>query len=96
MQMPRKTLKKTWQAINKVLNNGRKKLICPTNVCIDLNTEEKTQCRKAIANLLNSHFVSVGEKLATKLQKNTDKYEQFIGQKCQKAFFFLILHWTRL
>ena len=83
----KKNFKKTWQAINKVLNNGRKKLICPTNVCIDLNTEEKTQCRKAIANLLNSHFVSVGEKLAAKLQKNTDKYEQFMGQKCQKSIF---------
>ena len=82
-----KNFKKTWQSINKVLNNGRKKLICPTNVCIDLNTQEKTQCRKAIANLLNSHFTSIGEKLASKLHQNISDHESFMGPKCQNSIF---------
>ena len=59
-----------------------------SNECIiDLNTQEKTQCRKAIANLLNSHFTSVGEKLSAKLQRNMADHESFMGQKCQKSIF---------
>ena len=62
-------------------------MISPSSVTINLNSQEKTQCRKAIANLLNNHFTTVGEKLAAKLQQNTTKFDAFMGPKCGKSIF---------
>jgi len=66
----KKDFRKTWKAINKVLRTESNKLISPTSVSIGPNSNEKTQCTKLISNMLNKHFTSIGEKLASKLQKS--------------------------
>ena len=83
----KKDFKKTWQAINKVLNNGKKKLISPSDVMYGPDGKDRTQCQKMIANLLNKHFTTIGEKLAEKLKNNTTKHETFMGPKLEKTFF---------
>ena len=83
----KKDFRKTWQAINKVLNKGRNSLITPTNVSLGGNSNEKTQCTKTIANLLNTHFTTIGQKLASKLQTTSTKFEKFLGPSFDKTFF---------
>jgi len=54
----KKDFRKTWQAINKVLNKNRNKLVCPTSVIVG---SKQTQCSRIIANMLNKHFTFLFE-----------------------------------
>jgi len=46
-----------------------------------------TSCLKTIANILNRHFTSVGEKLASKLENSKTKFESYLNDKCQNNIF---------
>ena len=46
-----------------------------------------TKCLKTIANLINKHFTSVGEKLASNLDLSKNKFDSFLGKKCDKTMF---------
>ena len=59
----KKDFRKTWQVINKVLKSGSKKLTIPNKLSDEGIT---TQSLKAMANIMNKHFTTVGEKLAAK------------------------------
>ena len=82
----KKDFKKTWQAINKALKRGKKSLVRPTNVSTGVKNE-KTQCLKAIANILNKHFTSIGPKLASKLPASATNPASFLGKKVEKSIF---------
>jgi len=40
-----------------------------------------------ISNLLNKHFTTIGEKLADKYKNISERYDRFLGAKCQNTFF---------
>ena len=50
----KKDFKKTWQAINKALKRGGRKLITPEYLCSSDGVKSKSD--KIIANILNKHF----------------------------------------
>ena len=62
-------------------------MISPSDVMYGPDGKDRTQCQKMIANLLNKHFTTIGEKLAEKLKNNTTKHETFMGPKLEKTFF---------
>ena len=73
----KKDFRQTWQAINKALKRGNKKLISPTNLSLDGVSSSNT---KIIANILNKHFTSVAEKLAHKLPAGCKDASSFLKE----------------
>ena len=60
------TLKKWWQTIKKLIPNNR------STVSTFQTVDELTTCDKDIANEFNSHYTSVGAKLAAKFDNGLD------------------------
>ena len=60
-----KNIRRTWQGINSLINNNRKsnKFITALK---DLNTNVVIRDNAKLANIMNKHFVSIGQKLASK------------------------------
>ena len=65
-------MKKTWEALNNLLNRKTKKSR-HVNAIKDFNNGNKINRNpQRIANILNEHFASVGEKLASKIPASGD------------------------
>ena len=83
-------MKKTWIGINNLLNrkNKRNKLICALK---DFkNNNEVSRDPTCIPNILNEHFATVGQKLASQLPSTAKCFTDFVG-KCKSpvsSFFF--------
>ena len=60
-------MKKTWQGINKLLNNCNKYHKMLTTLKDPNNSNQATSEPSLIPNILNEHSASVGTKLASKL-----------------------------
>ena len=68
-------MKKTWEALNNLLNRKTKKSR-HVNAIKDFNNGNKIKRNpQRIANILNKHFASVGEKLASKIPASGDHRE---------------------
>ena len=80
----KKDFRKTWQVINKVLNKSSNRLVCPNTITVGT---QKVQSSKLIANMLNKHFTTIGEKLAEKLNKSLANFQTFLGPKCGQSIF---------
>ena len=81
--------RKTWQAINKVLKKGSKKLKTPTQVvCKEDGNEKVTKCPKTIANIMNKHFAGIAKKLAAKLKNSDKNFRSYLGRGCKKNMYF--------
>ena len=73
-------MKKTWEALNNLLNRKTKKSR-HVNAIKDFNNGNKINRNpQRIANILNEHFASVGEKLASKIPASGD-HRDFLKQK---------------
>ena len=81
----KKDFKKTWQAINKALKRGGKSLVRPEHLLLSDGTKSKSE--KIIANILNKHFTSIGEKLADKLTETNSDPISLMGDKNSKSIF---------
>ena len=82
------SIKKTWEGINSLLNRGRNrksasKIKTPDNSGF---TRDPSQ----IANILNSHFTSIGHKLASKLPQSSHHLADYYHQTSfLSSVFFL-------
>ena len=73
-------MKKTWEALNNLLNRKTKKSR-QVNAIKDFNNGSKINRNpQRLANILNEHFASVGEKLASKIPASGD-HRDFLKKK---------------
>ena len=81
-------MKKTWEALNNLLNRKTKKS-WQVNAIKDFNNGSKINRNpQRLANILNEHFASVGEKLASKIPASGD-HRDFLKKnpKSPTSFF---------
>ena len=81
-------MKKTWEALNNLLNRKTKKSR-HVNAIKDFNNGNKINRNpQRIANILNEHFASVGEKLASKIPASGD-HRDFLKKNKSPASSFM-------
>ena len=81
-------MKKTWEALNNLLNRKTKKSR-HVNAIKDFNNGNKINRNpQRIANILNEHFASVGEKLASKIPASGD-HRDFLKKTKSPASSFM-------
>ena len=81
-------MKKTWVALNNLLNRKTKKSL-QVNAIEDFNNGNKINRNpQRTANLLNEHFASVGEKLVSKIPTSGD-HREFLKKTKSPANSFM-------
>ena len=81
---------KTWEVINKVFGKKKSTKIFPEKIRIDKDNgpspthEENPQ---EIANLMNTHFTSIAEKLSNTLEKPKKNFQDYLGPKNKSSIF---------
>ena len=82
------SVKKTWECINTLLNKKRnRKFICKLK---EPDNSGFTQDPSRIANILNSHFASIGRKLASKLPRSLHHFTDYYRQTSHLNSFFFV------
>ncbi len=74
LNIHKRDLKKTWQVLNDLLGNNRKKTL-PDSFVIDGSVVSDPQ---HIADGLNDFFVNIGPKLACNIPQTTNKFSDFL------------------
>ena len=83
--------RKMWGVLNESLKVSKKKKVSPDYVEI---TDPKTQTtikihdKKTIADEMNTHFSSVGSKLASKLKPTSTNFKSYLNNRNPKSIFF--------
>ena len=82
-------MKKTWKAINELLNNQRRKSRLLTELKDPSNNNQLTENSSRLPNILNKHFPNVGNVLASKLP-NKDNCMSYLSKfkSPDSSFFF--------
>ena len=86
--------KKMWGVINENLKVSKKKKTAPDFVeLIDPSTNIATKSydKQIIADEMNSHFASVGEKLASELEPTNISFKSFLKNRNSRSIFFEII-----
>ena len=81
-------MKKTWQGINKLLNNCNKYHKMLTTLKDPNNNNQATSDPSLIPNILNEHYASVGTKLASKLPTKNNHMDYLKKLKSPDSSFF--------
>ena len=88
-------MKKTWKAINELLNNQRRKSRLLTELKDPSNNNQITENSSRLPNILNEHIPNVGNVLASKLP-NKDNCMSYLSKfKSPDSSFFFQTHYTR-
>lgn len=83
-----KNIKKTWQGINSIINNS-KKIKKSILTLKDPSTNSVTCDKIKIPSILNKHFSSVGQKLASQIPDSNNSFTHYLGHiDQQKSFYF--------
>ena len=79
---------KTWEIINKAFGKKKATKIFPEKVNIS-KTEDPvfTENPEDIANLMNSHFTNIAEKLSNNLEKTNISFQEYMGPKNKSSIF---------
>lgn len=82
-----KNIKKTWQGINSLINNNKKsnKSIIGLN---DKHTNTVIRENSKLANVMNKHFVSIGQKLTSQVPDDNTHFTSYLGNISQSNSFF--------
>ena len=90
-------MKKTWQAINKLLTNRKRKSHTFTVLKDPRDNNFVTHNPSRIPNILNEHFATIGNKLAMKLSPRSNFMDYLAKSKSLiLPFFFSPSHQKRL
>ena len=81
-------MKKTWQGINELLNRRKRNFKLITALKDPNNNNKVTKKPSRIPNILNDHFASVGNKLASKLPPAQHHYLDYLRKSPDSSFFF--------
>ena len=82
------SVKKTWECINSLLNKKRnRKFICKLK---EPDYSGLTQDPSRITHILNSHFASIGRKLASKLPRSLHHFTDYYRQTSHLNSFFFV------
>ena len=77
-------IKKTWAGINSILNRkGKQK---STDIYLNINDSMLTD-QKLVANKFNNYFVNVAGKLAKKIPKQNNKFQDFLKNPNKHSIF---------
>ena len=77
----------TWKIINKAFGKKNKNNEHPEKIIIEEDDPLIIDDPKEIANVMNTHFTSVAEKLARELEKPKSKFNKFLGAENRSSIF---------
>ena len=82
----------TWEVINKAFGKNKKKRVNPEEVQLGNPLNPTTsKCPKDVANVLNSHFTSIAENLAKKLDSTNHKFSDFMGSENKSSMYLTLI-----
>ena len=82
--------RKMWRVINESLKVSSKKRVAPDFVEVEdkkTKTSTKSYDKVVVANEMNAHFASVGEKLASELQATNISFKSYMKNHNPKSIF---------
>jgi len=80
-------IKRTWQGINSLISNNTKSN--KTITCLkDEDTSTVTKDNSKLASVMNKHFVSIGQKLASQVPDSTTHFSSYLRSIDQRNSFF--------
>ena len=81
-------IKKTWQGINCLISNDRKAKK-PITALKDPNTNTIIRDKSKLPGVINKHFASVGQKLASRVPNSNTHFADYLKHiKQKKSFYF--------
>ena len=81
-------MKKTWEGINSLINR-KQKVLKPISALKCPNNNEITRNPSKITNILNDHFSTIGQKLASNIS-NSKKHFSFFFLKFISAHVYVL------
>ena len=83
-----KNMKKTWVGINSLINR-KQKVLKPISALKWPNNNEITRNPSKITNILNDHFSTIGQKLASNISNSNKHFSDYLAPGVYAHSFFL-------
>ena len=83
-------INKTWQGVNTLISNNKKHQKSITNLK-DPSTNKLAYKRNEVANILNKHFATIGQKLSSNIPDSNTQFTEFLCDSYVNVAFSLIL-----
>ena len=81
-------MKKTWVGINSLINR-KQKVLKPISALKWPNNNEITRNPSKITNILNDHFSTIGQKLASNISNSNKHFSDYLAPGVYAHSFFL-------
>ena len=80
-------MKKTWEGINSLINR-KQKVLKPISALKCPNNNEITRNPSKITNILNDHFSTIGQKLASNISNSNKHFSDYLAPDGYAHSFF--------